>query len=94
MKHVCKGSGSNLQKWRGHLDFWAATCKDHGLASYLLCYRVYSIWGVNVGLILVLRSQFFECLRETLYKRALDHLEAVRPKEKNGSFFFLPTANA
>ena len=36
---------------------------------------------------LVLRSHFFEYLRETLYKHALEHLEAVRPVNKMGHFF-------
>ena len=31
----------------------------------------------QIDLILVLRSQFFEYLRETLYKHALEQLEAV-----------------
>ena len=48
---------------------------------------MYSILGVKVDLILVLRSQFFDFLRETLYKHALKHLEAAR-SEKNGQFFF------
>ena len=42
---------------------------------------------VNYDLILVLRSQFFEYLRETLYKHALERLEAARPEKINGSFF-------
>ena len=43
--------------------------------------------GVKYDIILVLRSQFFEYLGETLYKHALEHLEAVRP-EKNGKYIF------
>ena len=39
-------------------------------------------------LILVLRSQFFEYLRETLYKHALEHLEAARSEKKMVHFFF------
>ena len=39
-----------------------------------------------------LRSQLFECLRETLCKHALEHLEAAGP-EKTFVFFFLPTVN-
>ena len=35
---------------------------------------------------LVLRRQFFEFLSETLYKHALEHLEAARPAKKE-SFF-------
>ena len=45
-------------------------------------------------LVLVLRSQFFEYLHETVYKHALKHLEAARP-EKNALFFVvLRTVNA
>ena len=32
IQHVCKISGSNSQKRRGHLDFCAVKCKNHGLA--------------------------------------------------------------
>ena len=49
--------------------------------------------GVKFDLILILCSQFFEFLRETLYKDALKHLEAAGP-EKNRSFLFLLTVNA
>ena len=49
--------------------------------------------GVKFDLISVLRSQFFDFLRETLYKLALEHLEAVGP-EQNGSFVLLLTLNA
>ena len=35
-----------------------------------------------MDLVLVLRSQFFDFLRETLYKHALEHLEAAGPKKK------------
>ena len=37
-------------------------------------------WALNVKyeFIRILRSQFFEYLRETLYKHALEHLEAAR----------------
>ena len=41
---------------------------------------------------MVLRNPFFEYLRETLCKHALEHLEAARLEEK--LFFFLPTVNA
>ena len=37
---------------------------------------------------LVLRSQFFEYLRETLYKHALEHLEAAGPEKEMGRFLF------
>ena len=41
---------------------------------------------------MVLRSPFFEYLHETLYKHALEHLEAAL-SEKKGHFVFLPTVN-
>ena len=37
---------------------------------------------------LVLRSQFFEYLRATLYQHALEHLEAARPEKKMGIYIF------
>ena len=49
--------------------------------------------GVQFDVISVLRSQFFDLLRKTLYKHALEQLEAAGP-EKKGSFFFLPAVNA
>ena len=94
---MCKVSGSNSQKRRGHLDFCAVKCKNHGLASLLLSLGVYSILGAKFDLIVVLCSQFSERFRETLYEHALEHLEAARPDKKWViflSFFFLPTVNA
>ena len=49
--------------------------------------------GVRFDLILVLRSQFFDFLRETLYKHALESLEAAGAEKKKG-FCFSPTMNA
>ena len=54
---------------------------------------MHSILGVKFDFILVLRSQFFEFLRETLYKHALEHLEAACPVREKVGFFFLPTVN-
>ena len=46
--------------------------------------------GVKCDFILVPRSQFFEYLRETLYKHALEHLEVARSeKKKEKRVFFL-----
>ena len=73
------------------MDF--SKCKNHGLASQLLGFGVYSILGVGCDLILVLRSKLFEYLPEPLYKHALEHLEAAL-SEKKGHFVFLPTVNA
>ena len=44
-------------------------------------------------MVLVLCSQFFECLRETLFKHALERLDAAGP-EKQMDHFLLPTVNA
>ena len=63
-----------MQKWR--------------LRIVTLDFSVDSILGVNDHLMSVLRSQFFEYLRETLYKHALEHLEAARPEKKMAHFFF------
>ena len=49
---------------------------------------MYLIVGVTFGLTLVLRIQFFDFMRETLYEHALEHLKAGGP-EKMGRFFFL-----
>ena len=49
--------------------------------------------GFKFGFILVLRGEFFEYLRETLYKHALEHLEAAGPEKETGNFF-LRTVNA
>ena len=96
VQHVCKISGSiTLEK---DVDIW--TCvrlctkitawhRNYLVLGFSLC----SILGVKIDLILVLWSQFFEFLRETLYKHALEHLEAAGPETK-GSFIFLPTVNA
>ena len=42
--------------------------------------------GAKYDLMLVLGSQCFEYLRETLYKHALEHPESARPGKK-GSIF-------
>ena len=39
-----------------------------------------------ITVVLVLRSQLFEYLRETLYKHTLEHLEAARPEKKGVKF--------
>ena len=56
--------------------------KNKAFAPQLLGFNVASILGGKCDLILVLSSQFFEYLRETLYKRGLKHLEAARPEKK------------
>ena len=80
-------SGSNSQKRRGHFDFCAVKCKNHGLASQLLGFSIYSVLGVEFDFKLVLLSQFFEFLRETLYTHALEHPEASGPEKKWVIFF-------
>ena len=49
--------------------------------------------GVKFDLILVSRRQSIEFLRETLYKHALEHLEAAGPETKR-VIFFLHSVNA
>ena len=107
IKHVCKISGSNAQKRLRNLDFRVVKCKNHALASLLLGFSIYSILGVKFDLLLVLRNQFFECLGETLYKNALEYLEATGPENilviffssytiqtRDVFFFFVPTLDA
>ena len=50
-------------------------------------------WALNVtytGPTSYIRSQFFEYLRESLYKHALEHLEAAGPEKEHlmGRFLF------
>ena len=61
--------------------------KNKAFAPQLLGFNVASILGGNCDLILVLSSQFFEYLRETLYKNALEHLQAARLEKKWVIFF-------
>ncbi|CAM9525422.1 unnamed protein product [Laminaria digitata] len=89
MKHVCKNSGSISQKRRGHVDFCAVNVQK-------LRHRLVSTWfqcrfdfGRHYDLVLVLRSQFFEHFRETMYRHALEDLELARSGKKMFYFFFL-----
>ena len=69
------------------MDIWIFvrwTCKNYAFESLLLGFSVDSILGVKYDLVLVLRSQFFEYLRETLYKHALKHLEVAFPEKRMG----------
>ena len=81
-----QNSGSISDKRREHLGFCAIKCKNHGCESYLLGFSVDSILGVKYDRILVLRSHFFEYLRLTLCKHALEHLEAARSEKIGISF--------
>ena len=67
------------------------TCKNHIFAWQLrvLGFSVDSISGLKCYLMLVLRSQFVEYLRETLYNHALEHLEAAHPENKMEKNVFL-----
>ena len=42
-----------------------------------------STLGVKYDLILAIRSQIFQYLRETFYARALEYLEPARSEKKN-----------
>ena len=67
-------------------DIWTVV-RESAKILVLLSFRVCLILGVKYDLILILRSQFFEYLRETLYKHAAEHLEAARPENKMGNIF-------
>ena len=54
----------------------------------------YSILGVKFGLILVLRSQSFDFLRETLYKHAQGRTCKRLIQKQKWFVYFLPTVNA
>ena len=45
-------------------------------------------WATKIDLILALRSEFFDFLRETLHKHALEHLNAAASGKKIVNFFF------
>ena len=72
----------------GHLDFCAVKCKNYGLASLSLGFRVYSMLGVKFDLILVLRSQFFEFLAKLCTNMPWSTWKRLVQKKK-GIFFFL-----
>ena len=89
--HTCKFQGLTL---KAGVDIWPFVWLSEKITAWHCNYLVsiYSILGVKVDLLLVLRSQFFEFLRETLYKHALEHLEAVGPEKvqkKKWVIFFL-----
>ena len=47
-----------------------------------------STLGIQYDLVLTLRSEIFECLRETLYRHALEdeHLQSARSEKKKTYF--------
>ena len=62
------------------MDIWSFVRSSAEITAWhrnYLVLSVRSILGVKFDLTLVLRSQFFDVLRETLYKHALEHLEAA-----------------
>ena len=86
---VCKNSGFNSQKRRGLLYVCAVKCKITAWHRNFLVWAVtrYSILGVKFDLILwVLRSQFFDFLRQTLCRHALGTWKRLVQKKK-GHFF-------
>ena len=72
------------QKRRGHLDLYAVNLQKVRFRIVIAWFQCSLDFGVKCGLLLVLRSQFFEYLRETGYKHALEHLEAARSQKKMG----------
>ena len=86
---MCKIQGLSLKNGVDIRTFVLSSAKItawHRNYLVLVCTWWYSISGVKFDLILVLLSQFFEYLRETSHKHALEHLKAARP-EKMGIFF-------
>ena len=87
-KRLGRGTLNTCVKFQGltlknGVDIWIFVRLSAKFTAWHRGVIKYSILGVKFDLILVLRSQFFELLRETLYKHALEHLEAA-PPGKNG----------
>ena len=78
--------GSISQKRGGHLDLGAVNIHKLRLRIVITLVSVYiRFWLISTwyDLVWVLRSQFFECLRETSYKHASSqHLEAARSEKR------------
>ena len=55
--------------------------------NYLVLVYTSKYSNLNIDLLLVLRSQFFEFVSKTLYKHVLEHLGAAGPEKKKVSFF-------
>ena len=89
-KRLGRGALSTCAKFHGRnlkngVDIWTLVrlLSAKITAWYLNClvlFSIYSILGVKFDL-LVLRSQFFNFLRETLYTHTLEHLEAAGPQK-------------
>ena len=79
-KHVCKMQNVSVSLKNGVdiLIFFVVNVQKFRLRIVITWFQCRFGLGVKYDLIVVLRSQFFECLRETLYKHALEHLEAAR----------------
>ena len=92
--HWARVQGLRIYSSKTWWKFWLMCdkCKNHRLASWLLGFGFYSISGVKFELILVLGSQFFEYLRKTSFKYALEHVEGARP-QNHWLIFFLPAVN-
>ena len=87
-------SGFIPQEWRGHLDLFAVNVQTLRLRIVILGFSVDSILGGIHDLIFNLRGQFFEYLRETLCRHALEHLEAVLVQKQNGNRNIFPYGSA
>ena len=58
IKHECQISWSTISKTAWTVGLLCGNVQDHGLASYIHVFGVYSILGVKFELVLILRSQF------------------------------------
>ena len=84
MKSTCANSrGVSLENCVDIWNFVRWTCVNYGFSSWLLGFRVDLILGGKYDLILNLHSQFFDNLREALYKHPWRHLKAARSKKRN-----------
>ena len=91
IERVCIFSGLISEKRRGHLDLCSVNVQTPASPQYTI--------DLGSSICLIVCSQIFEYLSKTLYKHALDHLEAARPEKKtrikknpsggNASLFFI-----
>ena len=87
-EHVCKFSAPISKK---RCEFCPIRAVNTQFFTALPCNRLVSVMGstldVKYGLVLVLRSHFFQYLRETFYRHALGHLQRMGSFTKKGGLF-------
>ena len=87
IKHCAKSQGLSI---KNRVDIWTLvrwTVKKIRLRIVITWFQCRFDFGHEYDFILTLRDQFFEYLRETLYKHALKHLEAARSETKKKTKF-------